>query len=219
MSGDTGWHSPGVDRGGADGRVLDDGATGDQELDGQEFDGHGLDDRDLVAVLTDDHRDLESLLARLEHLPPGHPSRRPLVDRVIMELVRHAAAEEQVLHPATRQLVPDGDDLVEHEHAEVEELMRRLESPEIPDEEYEATLDALIPLIRTHLREEERVLFPRLVEAASSQELRELGRLAGATIRRVPTRPHPSVPDEPPFDRLVTPDASLVERTRDLMTE
>ena len=156
------------------------------------------------------------------HLPPGHPSRRPLVDRVIMELVRHAAAEEQVLHPATRQLVPDGDDLVEHEHAEhaeVEELMRRLESPEIPDEEYEATLDALIPLIRTHLREEERVLFPRLVEAASSQELRELGRLAGATIRRVPTRPHPSVPDEPPFDRLFTPDASLVERTRDLMTE
>ena len=61
---------------------------------------------------------------------PGN--RRELVEHVITELVRHSAGEEQYLYPTARRVLPDGEQVADHElkqHAQAEEVMKELETP------------------------------------------------------------------------------------------
>jgi hypothetical protein len=37
-------------------------------------------------------------------------------------------------------------------------------------------------------------------------------------MKRAPTRPHPSAPDHPPFNKLLAPGAGLVDRVRDTLS-
>jgi hemerythrin superfamily protein len=57
---------------------------------------------DLVAVLTDDHRAVDSAFEKYESGALSDEQRRDLVDHIITELVRHSVAEEQYLYPAAR---------------------------------------------------------------------------------------------------------------------
>jgi hemerythrin superfamily protein len=177
--------------------------------------------QDLIDILVTDHREVETMFAELETGAGDPEHRKRLSDVVIAELVRHSVAEEMYLYPTARKALPDGDQLADHEiseHAEAEKLMTVLDGLDATDPAFEATLTRLMAAIRHHVGDEESDLFPRLRQACSPDDLHDLGRRVEAAKKIAPTRPHPSAPDRPPFNKLLAPGAGLVDRVRDALS-
>jgi hemerythrin-like domain-containing protein len=172
---------------------------------------------DLISVLTQDHREVQQLHTELEHLCGGEPLRRTLTDQLIVEVVRHSVAEECYLYPVCRERLPNGDRLVEMalaDHCRIDELMRRLEVPDVPDDEFARLLSLLIAEARTHIDDEEQRIFPLLAEHVSETELIELGKKAQRSKSRAPSRASDKVDGRPLLQLLLSSGAGLVERVR-----
>jgi hemerythrin superfamily protein len=178
-------------------------------------------DENVIAVLTQDHREVEEMFAQLE-IPGLDPQkRRDIADDIIIELVRHSVAEEQFLYPAVRRALPDGDRIADKElrdHAEAERTMKELDGLDAAEARFDTLVSQLITEIRTHVLDEENSLFPRLAATCSADELQDLGRKVTAAKQVAPTRPHPGAPDRPPLNKLLGPGTGLVDRVRDALT-
>ncbi|WP_019819360.1 hemerythrin domain-containing protein [Saccharomonospora saliphila] len=177
--------------------------------------------RDLVTVIVDDHRAVERVFGELEQGVGDARRRRDLADHVIAELVRHSVAEEQYLYPAARRHLDDGDEVADHEiaeHAEAEELMKRLDGVDATDARFDELLRELMDAIRHHVEDEENDLLPRLRAACEPSELADLGEKVLRAKEVAPTRPHPAAPDTPPANRILDPGAGLVDRLRDRLS-
>ncbi|HVX43698.1 MAG TPA: hemerythrin domain-containing protein [Mycobacteriales bacterium] len=177
--------------------------------------------RDVVEVLTHDHREVEDLFGQIEAAGGDPEKKSDLVEQVTIELVRHSVAEEQWLYPAVREKVSGGDLLADQEiseHAEVEQLLKDLERLQPADSEYAAKLASLMSDVRQHVQEEENELFPKLTAASTPDELRELGAKIERAKKTAPTRPHPSSPSAPPANKILAPGAGMIDRLRDALT-
>ena len=165
-----------------------------------------------------DHEELDRLLHELDG-STGVAQERVLrkIDRLVFS---HAFAEETVLWPVIRRVLPDGEALtrqVEEEHQEVNELVSELETLPHEDPRRAAVLTRLVEVLREDVRDEEDVMFPRLQEALDAKALRRLG-LQWEVARRVsPTRPLPTVSRRPPGNALSGLPLSLLDRSRDLV--
>jgi hemerythrin superfamily protein len=175
----------------------------------------------LVDVIIADHREVEEAFGELESGGGSPQQRRDLADHVIAELVRHSVAEEQYMYPVVREVLPDGDELADEEieeHSEAEQVMKSLDGVDAEDPRFDELLGQLIADVRHHVEDEEQKLLPRLREACSEEQLRELGDKVTEAKKTAPTRPHPSAPDTPPLNKLLDPGAGLVDRMRDRLT-
>ncbi|MGP4029449.1 hemerythrin domain-containing protein [Actinomadura sp. 3N407] len=180
----------------------------------------GDEKRDVIQVLSHDHREVEEMFDELTAATDPEERRR-ITDDVTIELVRHSIAEEIHLYPAVRDLVPGGDELADKEiadHAEVERILKELEQADADHEGFMTLVNRLIDDVSAHVREEEGDLFPRLAEHANADQLLELGDKVQSAKRIAPTRPHPSAPSTPPLNKLLAPGAGLVDRVRDRLT-
>jgi hemerythrin superfamily protein len=174
---------------------------------------------DIVDDIITDHREVEEVFNEIEK--GGGGNKRELVEHVITELVRHSVAEEQYLYPAARRVLPDGDDIADHEleeHAEAERVMKELEQTDTEDANFDELTRKLIDAIRHHVKDEETDLLPKLREACDSAELRELGEKFQRSKKLAPTRPHPSAPDRPPANKILGPGVGLIDRMRDALS-
>jgi hemerythrin-like domain-containing protein len=180
--------------------------------------------RDVIEVLEQDHREVEQMFAELESLrgasSEGAQSRRKdLTDQVTIELVRHSVAEEVLVYPQVEEKV--GAEEAEHareEHAEAEETLHRLEKLDADDPAFDGELATLMAEIRHHIEDEEGQIFAQMRQTMEAEELRKLGGRVEAFKKVAPTRPHPNVPNEPLPRMAAGPAASLFDRMRDLAT-
>ncbi|OBK71344.1 hemerythrin domain-containing protein [Mycobacterium sp. 1274761.0] len=175
---------------------------------------------DIIDDIVTDHREVEEIFKELES-NRNPDQRRQLVEHVITELVRHSVGEEMYLYPAARKALPDGDKLVDHElheHAEAEEIMKKIEKTEAEDAGFDKLVGELIKDIRHHIADEEGDLLPKLREVCDRQELAELGEKFASAKKMAPTRPHPSAPDEPPANKILGPGMGLIDRLRDALS-
>lgn len=176
--------------------------------------------KDIIDDILTDHREVEEMFKELES-NSNPDSRRQLVEHVITELVRHSVGEEMYLYPTTRKVVPDGDKIADHElkeHAEAEEIMKKIEKADSDGSEFDALVGQLIKDIRHHIQDEEGDLLPKLRDACDSAELGELGTKFQNAKKVAPTRPHPSAPDQPPANKILGPGVGLIDRMRDALT-
>ena len=155
-----------------------------------------------MSVLVRQKRDHVRLDELLHGLGSATPDEQDVVLRNIYRLVfSHAFAEEAVLWPVIRRMLPDGERLtlqVEQEHQEVNELVTAIETTSAGSTERQALIDRLVEVLREDVRDEEDELLPRLQARASLGQLRRLG-VAWQVVRSVaPTRPHPVVARRPP---------------------
>ncbi|SHF29220.1 hemerythrin domain-containing protein [Streptoalloteichus hindustanus] len=174
----------------------------------------------LVAELTADHRAVERVFEELESGEGQPRRRRELADHVITLLVRHFVAEEAHLYPAVRGALPDGDAVADRElgeHAEAERTMRQLDGMDPVDPRFDELCRKLMSEVRNHVHEEERELLPRLAARCRQDELDAIAAGVRRARETAPTRPHPSAPDRPPWNRLLAPGAALVDRVRDAL--
>jgi hemerythrin superfamily protein len=165
-----------------------------------------------------DHEQLDRLLHELDGTT-GTAQERVLrrIDRLVFS---HAFAEETVLWPVVRRVLPDGDALtlqVEEEHQEVNELVSELETTGHDDPRRAVLLARLVEVLREDVRDEEDALFPRLQQALDAPALRRLGRQWDLARRVSPTRPHPTVSRRPPGNAVSALPLTVLDRSRDLV--
>ncbi|HEY4627640.1 MAG TPA: hemerythrin domain-containing protein, partial [Blastococcus sp.] len=172
----------------------------------------------VLARQREDHMELDRLLKELDGT--AESAQEEVLERIDRLVFSHAFAEETVLWPVLRRVLPDGDALtlrVEKEHQEVNELVSALEADGPDDPRRAARLARLVEVLREDVRDEEDVLLPRLQEAVSAEELRRLGRRWELMRRLSPTRPHPTVSRRPPGNVLSALPLTVLDRTRDLV--
>ncbi|MGY1617178.1 hemerythrin domain-containing protein [Geodermatophilus sp. SYSU D00691] len=165
-----------------------------------------------------DHEELDRLLHELDGTTGT--AQEEVLTRVDRLVFSHAFAEETVIWPVVRRVLPDGDELtlrIEREHQEVNELVSALERDGLDDPRRPARLARLVEVLREDVRDEEDVLLPRLQEALSVEELRRIGRQWELVRRVSPTRAHPTVSRRPPGNALSALPLSLLDRTRDVV--
>lgn len=123
---------------------------------------------DVLDHLTEEHRKVEQLLARLKETDPGDERQR-LFDELRSSLATHMAVEERFLYPILADVEDDEeaeDATDEHElaRAGLEEAAKRLE-----EGAFAAAIDTLEAGIAHHVEEEESDQFPALREKAGDR--------------------------------------------------
>jgi hemerythrin superfamily protein len=165
-----------------------------------------------------DHVELDRLLAMVDESAGAH--RQTCLNDLCRLVFPHAFAEESVLWPAVRRLLPDGRELtlrVEREHQEINELFTSLEAMDPDSTKHRDTWTRIKSLLREDVRDEEDVLLPRLQEAASARTLTTLGLAWEAVRRTAPTRPHPVVARRPPGNVAAAVPLTVIDRSRDVL--
>jgi len=181
-------------------------------------------ERDVIEVLEQDHREVEAMFAELESLRGASTEeqqerRKAVTEQVTIELVRHSVAEEVLVYPEVEKKVSAEE--AEHareEHAEAEETLQRLEKLDADDPAFDDELATLMAEIRHHIADEEGQMFAHMRQVIDAEELRKLGSRVEAFKKVAPTHPHPNVPNEPLPRLAAGPAASLFDRMRDLAT-
>jgi hemerythrin-like domain-containing protein len=180
--------------------------------------------RDVVDVLTEDHREFDRIFTELEGLrgrmePDVLTRKRELVDDVTIGLVKHSVAEETQVYQRVEKQVDKGE--AEHskeEHAEAEETMKRLERMDPADPGFDDAVAELIREIRHHVEHEEGRMFTELRATFSRDELVEMAQQVETVKKIAPTRAHPMTPNEPGIRMAVGPVASLLDHLRDAVS-
>ena len=175
--------------------------------------------RDVVDVLTTDHREVEGLIGQIR--TTTGEDRRDLTDVLIAELVRHSVAEEMYVYPAMKKHLSDGEQAVDHdieEHKQLETIMKELESADADGGGFLDLIDQLADVLRDHVQDEEQEQFPRLRIEIPRDELVEIAGKVETAKKMTPTRPHPSAPNSELFHKMVGPGVGMIDRLRDKLT-
>jgi hemerythrin-like domain-containing protein len=180
--------------------------------------------RDVVDLLSADHREFDRIFRELEQLrgrtdDASLRRKRELVDDVTIGLVKHSVAEETQVYPRVEKQVDKEE--AEHskeEHAEAEKTMKRLERMDPDDPGFDAAVEELIREIRHHVEHEESRMFTELRASFSHDELVEMAEKVEAVKKIAPTRAHPMTPNEAGVRMAVGPVASLLDHLRDAVS-
>jgi hemerythrin superfamily protein len=174
---------------------------------------------DAITVLKNDHKNVEELFKKFEQAGDrAFKTKRRLVDEIITELSIHAAIEEQVFYPATREAREENEEMVlealeEHHLAKLS--LSELEKLDPADERFTPKVTVLIESVRHHIKEEEGEMFPKVRKAMKPEQLKALGGQLEEAKKSAPTRPHPLAPDEPPANVVAGSMAAVMDAGRD----
>ena len=115
-----------------------------------------------------------------------------IVDKIIEALTVHTYIENEVMYPEIRKRVPDlEDDILEsyEEHHVADVLVIELAALSPDNERFDAKTTVLIENVEHHIEEEEDEWFPKVREALSRKELREIGEEMLRRREKAPRRP------------------------------
>jgi hemerythrin superfamily protein len=113
-------------------------------------------DLDAVALLKQDHRNVEELFAQFEKAS-GDGRKQKLAQQICLELSVHSTIEEEIFYPACDGKVDDDllkEAYVEHDGAKL--LIAEILAGEPSDEFYDSKVKVLQEQIEHHVEEEEK---------------------------------------------------------------
>ncbi|GAC1313610.1 MAG: hemerythrin domain-containing protein [Acidimicrobiales bacterium] len=167
-----------------------------------------------ITLLKTDHGNVENLFVQFEAAADGdYAEKRRIVNHIIEQLSRHAAVEEQVFYPALRG-IPDLHGMVMEsleEHHAAKLALSELEKLPANAERFDAKTTVLIENVRHHVEEEENELFPLVEKHIPFSDLQIMAGAMEDLKAVAPTRPHPLMPDQPPFNVLVGVPVAIVD--------
>ena len=173
-------------------------------------------DQDVVELLLEQHQQARRLFTELEGLS-GEAAREPF-EQLVRLLAVHETAEEEVVYPAVRRMVDDGDTLADARTAEesaAKDALSELEKLGVDHDEFASKLQAFQQMVLTHAENEEREVFPELRETHSPGQLQSMATGVRAAESLAPTHPHPRGPESAIGNILVGPFVAMVDRVRD----
>jgi hemerythrin superfamily protein len=171
---------------------------------------------DIITELRNDHQQVKRMFARIEQATPART--RDLFWELTNELVRHEVAEEEIVYPEVRKVVPNGERLATariKEQAKAEELLAKMEKASTDGTHFSTYLQRLQKAVLDHAEKEERLVFAPLGEALGADRRKQLGARYHRAKAAAPTHPHPHAPDTPVGNLVLGPVAALIDRARD----
>ena len=130
---------------------------------------------DALALLKQDHRDVEEMFDDFEEAKSGD-KKAALAQKICQALTVHAQLEEELFYPALRDAASDAADALDEaevEHTSCKQLIADIESMSSDDELFDAKVTVLGEYVRHHVKEEEGEIFKKA--KASDIDLKELG--------------------------------------------
>jgi len=120
-----------------------------------------------LELLKQDHREVEEWFDEYNELKEDDDRKRALVEKICLALKVHAQIEEEIFYPQAREATKDNDVIDEAavEHATVKHLIGEIEGMEVDEELYDAKIRVPGEMVKHHIKEEEKELFPELVSA------------------------------------------------------
>lgn len=173
---------------------------------------------DVVAFLKGQHEEIKALFNQVD--ATEGEERKEAFYALRRLLAVHETAEEEIVHPAARQALPNGDAIVSarlREENQAKKTLAQLEEMDLDSAEFDDQLAAFAADVIAHAEAEEREEFERLadhIEPRRLEKMREAVKLAESVA---PTRPHPGV-ESALSNMLAGPFASMLDRARDALT-
>ena len=119
-----------------------------------------------ISMLIEDHHKVQKMFKTFERTE-GQQQQEQLATEICNELTVHTQLEEQVLYPAAREALEEGDlvDEATVEHQVAKDLIEKIKQSRPHDEEYCALVTVLGEYVNHHIEEEQKELFPQLKKA------------------------------------------------------
>ncbi len=171
--------------------------------------------QDVISFLKEQHKEMKALLSNVSSTKGEERSNAFYELRRMLAV--HETAEEEVVHPAARRALPDGEAIIEarlREENEAKTALAELETLDIDSSEFESKFAALAKAVLAHAAAEEREEFARLAITLEPERLDRMQRAVELAESVAPTRPHPGVESQA-ANIFVGPFAAMVDRARD----
>jgi Hemerythrin HHE cation binding domain len=176
-------------------------------------------DVDVVDLLLTQHARIEELFTLVAG--SAGEDKRDAFEDLVRLLAVHETAEDEVVHPLSRQLVDGGDPLIDDrldEERRAKEMLNSLIKAGVTDEGFDAALLLLRNAVLTHARYEERYEFTALRAKAPAGQLRAMAAAVRAAEAVAPTRPHPGA-ESAKANLAAGPVLAIADRVRDLIRD
>jgi len=173
---------------------------------------------DVVSFLKAQHQQIKELFSQVR--TTNGELRQSAFTELRRLLAVHETAEEEIVHPAARKTLPDGDSIVNvrlQEENKAKKELSLLEGLAIDSADFESQLGTLAMDVLAHAEAEERQEFEPLAQSLDLQHLEKMRRAVEFAERVAPTRPHPGVESQV-ANVLVGPFAAMLDRARDLLS-
>ncbi|TKK90446.1 hemerythrin domain-containing protein [Herbidospora galbida] len=172
---------------------------------------------DVVTFLKHQHEEIKTLFAEVESAQGD--AREEAFRRLVHLLSVHETAEEELVHPYARTVVPGGDAVIDprlREENEAKQALADLEEMGTDNPDFLKHLDALRTDVIDHADAEEQFEFPQLELEGDPDRLRKMTAGVKAAQMTAPTHPHPGA-ESAKKNLLLGAPAALMDRARDLI--
>lgn len=143
----------------------------------------------ILNTLAKEHGEVSALMMRIEASKDdsdGADIRRDLFEKVVVDLLSHAHAEERMLYDALERY-PESQSKIKdarHEHHEMERIIGELDGIPYSSSEWLTRFAELKDLVQHHVDEEESEVFNIAMDVMSKDELKTLDERYLAERRR-----------------------------------
>jgi hypothetical protein len=173
---------------------------------------------DVVTFLREQHEQLRAAFSRVTD--SSGDQRHAAFYALRRLLAVHETAEEEIVHPAARRTLPNGDAVVRtrlEEENMAKKLLADLENMELDSPPFEKRFASLRVRVLTHADLEEREEFEPLASLLDEDRLERMRKVVSFAESVAPTRPHPGI--ESSIENLLAgPFASMLDRARDAIS-
>jgi hypothetical protein len=177
-------------------------------------------EQDVVDLLIEQHNQIKTLFGQVA---AAHgDQKRELFEDLVRLLAVHESAEEEVVHPAARRKIDDGDDIVDsrlEEEGQAKHALADLYDLGVDHPEFDSRLKMLASEVIRHATNEESEEFSRLRDVFKPAELRRMAGAVKAAEALAPTRPHPMAGESATANLLAGPPLAVFDRARDAVRD
>jgi hemerythrin superfamily protein len=173
---------------------------------------------DVVSFLKEQHEQIRAAFSQVN--ATSGEERETAFYALRRLLAVHETAEEEIVHPAARRALPDGEVIVEarlREENAAKKVLSELENLDVDSTAFESQFATLQASVLAHAEAEEREEFERLGSRFDEDRLNRMRKAMDFAERVAPTRPHPGV-ESRAANLLAGPFASMIDRARDALS-
>ncbi|KAK7056962.1 hypothetical protein VNI00_002680 [Paramarasmius palmivorus] len=177
----------------------------------------------LTEAVKEDHQEMYEYHDEYKKAAGDPDTQARWARQLTWEIARHAVGEEIVIYPlmekymgAEGKRLADGD---REEHQFVKEKLYNLESLTAGTAEYDKTITQVMEHLHKHNDSEEINDLPQLEPLLGVDGSREAATSFTRTKKFAPTRTHPSAPNHPPAETLVSFLELPIDRLKDLFAK
>ena len=172
---------------------------------------------DVIDLLQRQHALIRNLFDEVERSTGD--ARREAFQRLVRLLAVHETAEEEIVHPYARRVLPGGVEVVDdrlEEERKAKELLQHMDEAGVDDPDFMTNLERLRLDVLAHARAEERYEFVQLRAHTTEAERRSMAAGVKAAEAMAPTHPHPGV-ESATKNVLVGTPMAIFDRVRDVV--